>query len=234
MSIIDSIKSSVFVPIHPAGTPFVIMFCLITIIIGWIWEPLIFLGLILTIWCIYFFRNPRRFTPQDTNNLIVAPADGKIVEISKIIPDDEIGLPKDNFYKIGIFMNVFNVHVNRSPMSGKIISKNYIPGLFFNATLDKASTENERLSLVMDIGKKSKIGFVQIAGLIARRIVTDVEVGEELKIGEVFGLIRFGSRVDVYVPETAKINMIKGQTTVAGETVIAELNPKVISKTSKK
>ena len=127
MSIIDSIKSSVFVPIHPAGTPFVIMFCLITIIIGWIWKPLFFIGLILTVWCIYFFRNPRRFTPQDTNNLIVAPADGKIVEISKIVPDDEIGLPKDNFYKIGIFMNVFNVHVNRSPMSGKIISKNYIP-----------------------------------------------------------------------------------------------------------
>ena len=131
-------------------------------------------------------------------------------------------------------MNVFNVHVNRSPMNGKIISKNYIPGLFFNASLDKASKENERLSFVMDVGEKTKIAFVQIAGLLARRIVADIEVGEELKAGDVFGLIRFGSKVDVYVPEDTKINVLKGQTTIAGETVIAEISQNKVSKNPKK
>ena len=149
MSIIDSIKTSIFVPIHPAGTPFIIMFCLVTVILSWIWSPFFFLGLILTIWCVYFFRNPERYTPNTNNELVIAPADGKIVEISKIVPEDDVGLPKNKCIKIGIFMNVFNVHVNRSPMNGKITSKNYIPGLFFNANLDKSSKENERLSLVM-------------------------------------------------------------------------------------
>ena len=189
MSIIDSIKSSVFVPIHPAGTPFVILFCLVTLILGWIWYPLFFIGFLLTIWCIYFFRNPNRVIPDAEIDkfLILAPADGRIVEVSNVVPDDEIGLPKKSFIKIGIFMNVFNVHVNRSPMAGKITNKNYIPGLFFNATLDKASKENERMSLVMDIDKTYKIAFVQIAGLIARRIITDVDIGSELKIGEILG-----------------------------------------------
>ena len=131
-------------------------------------------------------------------------------------------------------MNVFNVHVNRSPMSGKISSKNYIPGLFFNATLDKASKENERMSLVMDFDKNKKIAFVQIAGLVARRIITEVEIGSELKMGEVFGLIRFGSRVDVYYPEEAVTKVLKGQTAIAGETVIAELKKTKIIKKSKK
>mgnify|MGYP001161348955 FL=1 len=236
MSIIDSIKSSIFVPIHPAGTPFVILFCLITLIFGWIWYPLFFIGLVLTIWCIYFFRNPNRVIPDSGKDsfLVLAPADGKIVEISKTVPDDEIGLPKTNYIKIGIFMNVFNVHVNRSPMSGKITNKNYIPGLFFNATLDKASKENERMSLVMDFDKNKKIAFVQIAGLVARRIITEVEIGSELKMGEVFGLIRFGSRVDVYYPEEAVTKVLKGQTAIAGETVIAELKKTKIIKKSKK
>ena len=131
-------------------------------------------------------------------------------------------------------MNVFNVHVNRSPMSGKITNKNYIPGLFFNATLDKASKENERMSLVMDFEGNKKIAFVQIAGLVARRIITEVEIGSELKMGEVFGLIRFGSRVDVYYPEEAVTKVLKGQTAIAGETVIAELKKTKIIKKSKK
>ena len=236
MSIIDSIKSSVFVPIHPAGTPFVILFCLVTLILGWIWYPLFFIGFLLTIWCIYFFRNPNRVIPESEIDkfLILAPADGKIVEVSKVVPDDEIGLPKKSHTKIGIFMNVFNVHVNRSPMAGKITNKNYIPGLFFNATLDKASKENERMSLVMDFYQNNKIAFVQIAGLVARRIITEVDIGSELKMGEVFGLIRFGSRVDVYFPEEAVTKVLKGQTAIAGETVLAELKKTKPLKKSKK
>ena len=224
MSILDSIKKSIFVPIHPSGLPFIIIFGLITLIIGWIWLPLLFIGVTLTVWCIYFFRNPERIIPENiNNNLVIAPADGKIIEIEEISPDDEIGLPKTKCIKIGIFMNVFNVHVNRSPMSGTITKKNYIPGLFFNASLDKASKENERLSLVMNVNNKVKIAFVQIAGLLARRIVNEAQEGAKLATGEIFGIIRFGSKVDVYIPIGSKINILKGQTSIAGETVLAEL-----------
>ena len=224
MSIIDSIKKSIFVPIHPSGLPFIIIFCLITLIISWIWPPLFFIGLVLTLWCIYFFRNPERFIPENAdNNFVVAPADGKILEIEEIDPDDEIGLPKGKYLKIGIFMNVFNVHVNRSPMSGTVIKRNYIPGLFLNASLDKASKENERLSLVMKVNNTMKVAFVQIAGLLARRIVNEAQEGTKLKTGEIFGIIRFGSKVDVYIPLGSKINVLKGQTSIAGETILAEL-----------
>tara|TARA_Y200000002_G_C22662469_1_gene656407 strand:- start:589 stop:1293 length:705 start_codon:yes stop_codon:yes gene_type:complete len=227
MSILDSIKKSVFVPIHPTGLPFIIIFCLITLLISWLWSPLFFFGLVLTLWCIYFFRNPNRVIPENIdNNLIVAPADGKIIELEEIIPDEQIGLPKSKYFKIGIFMNVFNVHVNRSPISGTIIKKNYVPGLFFNASLDKASKENERMSLVMNVNGKIKIAFVQIAGLLARRIVNEAQEGDKFKTGEVFGIIRFGSKVDIYIPVGSKINVLKGQTSIAGETVLAELSSK--------
>ena len=223
MSIIDSIKSSVFVPIHPAGVPFIIISSIITVLIGWLWSPLFFFGLVITVWCVYFFRNPKRITPAtDENNLIVAPADGKIIEISTVSPEDEIGLPKGKYIKIGIFMNVFNVHVNRSPASGTILNKNYIPGLFFNASLDKASKENERMSIVMSVNK-IKIAFVQIAGLIARRIINEVDINDKLNAGQVFGLIRFGSKVDTYLPENSKICVLEGQTSIAGETILAKL-----------
>ena len=169
-------------------------------IIGWIWSPLFFIGLILTLWCIYFFRNPERITPENIDNsLVIAPADGKIIEIEDVNPDEEIGLPKNKYTKIGIFMNVFNVHVNRSPMSGTVSKRNYIPGLFFNASLDKASKENERLSLVMNVNSKIKIAFVQIAGLLARRIVNEAQEGNKLITGEIFGIIRFGSFLGILV-----------------------------------
>ena len=227
MSILDSIKNSIFIPIHPSGLPFIIIFCLITLIIGWIWSPLFFIGLIFTLWCIYFFRNPERVIPKNIdNNLVIAPADGKIIEIQEIIPDEEIGLPKNKYIKIGIFMNVFNVHVNRSPMSGTIYRRNYIPGLFFNASLDKASKENERLSLVMNVNNKIKIAFVQIAGLLARRIVNDAQEGNKLTTGQIFGIIRFGSKVDVYIPIGSNINVLQGQTSIAGETILAEIASK--------
>ena len=195
MTIIDSIKTSMLVPIHSAGIPFIAIFVILTVIMGWFWSPLYFFGLVLTLWCIYFFRNPVRVTPilsgTNKNNLIISPADGRVIEISKITPDEEIGLPVGNWTRVCVFMNVFDVHVNRSPMLGKIFYKNYIPGSFFNASLDKASSENERLILGMETENGKKIAFVQIAGLVARRIICDVGIGSSLKAGDVFGLIRF-------------------------------------------
>ena len=226
MTIIDSIKTSMLVPIHSAGIPFIAIFVILTVIMGWFWSPLYFIGLVLTLWCIYFFRNPVRVTPilsgTNKNNLIISPADGRVIEISKITPDKEIGLPVGNWTRVCVFMNVFDVHVNRSPMLGKIFYKNYIPGSFFNASLDKASTENERLILGMETENGKKIAFVQIAGLVARRIICDVGIGSLLKAGEVFGLIRFGSRVDIYFPSDVSVMVLKGQKMIAGETIIGD------------
>lgn len=226
MTIIDSIKTSMLVPIHSAGIPFIAIFVILTVIMGWFWSPLYFFGLVLTLWCIYFFRNPVRVTPilsgTNKNNLIISPADGRVIEISKITPDEEIGLPVGNWTRVCVFMNVFDVHVNRSPMLGKIFYKNYIPGSFFNASLDKASSENERLILGMETENGKKIAFVQIAGLVARRIICDVGIGSLLKAGEVFGLIRFGSRVDIYFPSDVSVMVLKGQKMIAGETIIGD------------
>ena len=228
MNIIESIKTSILTPIHPAGIPFISLFFILTIIMGWFWSPLSFIGIILTLWCIYFFRNPPRVTPilsgSNANNLIISPADGKVIEISEITPSEEIGLPEGKWKRVCIFMNVFDVHVNRSPMLGQITYKKYVPGSFFNASLDKASEENERLILNMDTENGKKIAFVQIAGLVARRIICDVEIGNSLKAGEIFGLIRFGSRVDIYFPSDVSIMILKGQKTIAGETIIGNFS----------
>ena len=182
--------------------------------------------MVLTVWCVYFFRNPERFTPllsgANKNNLIISPADGKVIEVSKITPDEELGLPDGNWTRVCVFMNVFDVHVNRSPMSGQITYKNYIPGAFFNASMDKASSDNERLILGMDTENGKKIAFVQIAGLVARRIICDVDIGSHLKSGDIFGIIRFGSRVDIYFPSEASIKVLVGQKMIAGETIIAD------------
>ena len=228
MNIIDSIKTSILTPIHPAGIPFIAIFFILAIIIGWIWSPLYYVGFTLTLWCIYFFRNPYRITPglsgQNKNNLIISPADGTVIEISKITPAEEIGLPDGKWTRVCIFMNVFDVHVNRSPMLGQITYKKYIPGSFFNASLDKASDENERLILNMDTDNGNKIAFVQIAGLVARRIICNVDIGYSLKAGEVFGLIRFGSRVDIYFPSEVSVMVLKGQKMIAGETIIGDFS----------
>ena len=226
MNIIDSIKTSVITPIHPAGIPFIAIFFVFTIIIGWLWSPLFFVGLVLTLWCVYFFRNPERFTPvlsgANKNNLVISPADGRVIEVSKITPDEELGLADGNWTRVCVFMNVFDVHVNRSPMSGQITYKNYIPGAFFNASMDKASSDNERLILGMDTENGKKIAFVQIAGLVARRIICDVDIGSHLKSGDIFGIIRFGSRVDIYFPSEASTKVLVGQKMIAGETIIAD------------
>ena len=228
MNILDSIKTSILTPIHPAGIPFIAIFFILAIIIGWIWSPLYYVGFTLTLWCIYFFRNPSRTTPilsgSNKNNLIISPADGTVIEISKITPAEEIGLPEGKWTRVCIFMNVFDVHVNRSPMLGQITYKKYIPGAFFNASLDKASNENERLILNMDTENGNKIAFVQIAGLVARRIICDVDIGHSLKAGEVFGLIRFGSRVDIYFPSEVSVMVLKGQKMIAGETIIGDFS----------
>ena len=228
MNIIDSIKTSILTPIHPAGIPFIAIFFILTIIIGWVWSPLYYIGFTLTLWCIYFFRNPYRTTPilsgSNKNNLIISPADGTVTEISKINPTEDIGLPEGKWTRVCIFMNVFDVHVNRSPMSGQITYKKYIPGSFFNASLDKESNENERLILNMDTENGHKIAFVQIAGLVARRIICDVDIGHSLKAGEIFGLIRFGSRVDIYFPSEVSVMVLKGQKMIAGETIIADFS----------
>ena len=228
MNILDAIKTSILTPIHPAGIPFIAIFFILGIIIGWIWSPLYYVGFTLTLWCIYFFRNPTRTTPilsgPNKNNLIISPADGTVIEISKITPAEEIGLPDGKWTRVCIFMNVFDVHVNRSPMLGQITYKKYIPGSFFNASLDKASDENERLILNMDTENGNKIAFVQIAGLVARRIICDIDIGHSLKAGEVFGLIRFGSRVDIYFPSEVSVMVLKGQKMIAGETIIGDFS----------
>jgi len=228
MNIIDSIKNSILTPIHPSGLPFITLFFILTLFLGWLWSPLYFIGIILTLWCIYFFRNPHRITPilsgSNTHNLIISPADGKVIEISEITPNEEIGLPEGTWKRVCIFMNVFDVHVNRSPMLGQITYKKYIPGSFFNASLDKASDKNEKLILNMDAENGKKIAFVQIAGLVARRIICDVDIGNSLKAGDIFGLIRFGSRVDVYFPSDVSVMVLKGQKMIAGETIIGDFS----------
>ncbi|MEE2774033.1 MAG: phosphatidylserine decarboxylase [Pseudomonadota bacterium] len=225
MSVINSLKASVIVPIHPAGYPFIAIFLAVTIFLGiflgvYFW----FAGLIITIWCIYFFRNPMRYTPQ-RDSLVLSPADGKIIKILTAKPPDELALNGENWTKISIFMSVFDVHVNRSPMTGKVLEKTYFPGTFLNASLDKSSEKNERLSIKMLSNFGKTLSFVQIAGLVARRIICQVEENNKLMAGEQFGIIRFGSRVDVWLPNPILIKVTEGQRAYAGETILADFEP---------
>jgi phosphatidylserine decarboxylase len=219
MSISNSIRAQI-PPIHPEGYPFIGGFALASLILFWIWTPLGWIGTLLTIWCALFFRDPIRVTPQ-REGLVVAPADGRISMISQAVPPAELGLGDRPLLRISIFMSVFNVHVNRSPVAGRIERIAYRPGAFINAELDKASEDNERNSLAIST-PHGRIGVVQIAGLIARRIVSFVREGQSLGPGERFGLIRFGSRVDVYLPEGSAALVSEGQTAIAGETILAD------------
>jgi phosphatidylserine decarboxylase len=221
MHIFESIKSSIMVPIHPAGRPFIAIFAVGWGILSMLSEHLFYPGLILTLWCVYFFRNPVRVTPQRPE-LVIAPADGRVLSVEDLPPPEELDLPKGKYTRIAIFMNVFDVHVNRAPMAGEVTDKFYFPGAFLNASLDKASTDNERLGLVMKTDHGPTIGFVQIAGLVARRILCDAMEGDRLCAGEQYGIIRFGSRVDVWLPQPVKVLVAAGQTTLAGETMIAD------------
>jgi phosphatidylserine decarboxylase len=220
-NILDSVRS-VLVPIHPEGWRFIGIFALITLVVGFFWSPLLFVGGVLTAWCTYFFRNPDRITPT-REGLVISPADGVVQMIEPSPPPPELEMGDAPLTRVSIFMNVFNVHVNRAPTDGRIEKLAYRPGKFLNASLDKASEHNERQSVRMKLADGRDIAFVQIAGLVARRITIWVEEGQKLAAGERFGLIRFGSRVDVYLPDGVAPLVCVGQVAVAGETVIADL-----------
>ncbi len=214
-------------PVVPAldkdGWLFVGIFALIALLLSAVSDFLGYLGWILTGWCAYFFRDPQRITPV-REGLIIAPADGVISAIVEDTPPEELGFAEGKWLRISTFLNVFDVHVNRVPISGRIIRSIYHPGKFLNASLDKASKDNERQSLVVEADyNKTLVGFVQIAGLVARRIRCDVSVDQEVKTGNRFGMIRFGSRVDVYLPAQFKPLVVVGQRMIAGETVMADL-----------
>ncbi len=209
--------------IHKEGYPFIALFVGVNLLafllapwLGWLLLPI-------TIWCVAFFRDPERSTP-DGPGLIISPADGKLLPIIEAVPPAELEMGDAPRKRLSIFMNVFNVHVNRNPVSGTVIAKSYRPGKFFNASFDKASVHNERMSIRLrpdgDDGTRD-LAVVQIAGLVARRIVCDLSQGQVVKRGTRFGIIRFGSRVDVYLPPGTEILVTSGITTVAGETVLA-------------
>ncbi len=209
-------------PINSAGYPFIIIFFLVSLLLSTLSEFLGWLGFLITIWCVYFFRDPERVIPDD-QKIIVSPADGKILSIDTAkSPENLVDKKQLEMKKISIFMDVFNVHVNRIPVSGKIVWLKYIPGAFFNASLDKSSEDNERMVTKIEISKDLFIYVVQIAGLIARRIKCDLTENQSVKVGERFGIIRFGSRVDVYVPKEFKTNIFKGQISISGETILAD------------
>lgn len=214
--------------IHREGYIFIASFAIVSFLLASFNSKLGVIGFILTAWCIYFFRNPDRYVPIN-NDLIVSPADGIVQEIKEAVPPAELGLGNEEMIRVSIFLNIFNVHVNRVPASGKILSLHYNPGKFFNASLDKASIYNERQSVLMETNTGQKIAFVQIAGLIARRIVCDLEEGTEVKVGERYGIIRFGSRADIYLPLKTALFVTKGQTAIGGETIIADFSRKKTS-----
>lgn len=221
MSLADSIRNT-FVPIHREGYPFIAGFFVVSLILGWLWNPLFWVGMVLTIWCIYFYRDPERVTPMD-DRLVISPADGKVSFVGAYVPPAELGLGDEPRMRISVFMDVFSVHINRAPVRGKIEKIIHRPGKFLNAELDKSSAENERNSVLID-SPKGKVAVVQVAGLIARRIVCWSNEDDTLSVGERFGLIRFGSRLDVYLPEGTVARVAVGQTAVAGETILAEFD----------
>ena len=208
--------------IHNEGWKFVGLFAAVTALLAIIWSPLGWIGLILTAWCYFFFRDPERVTPQ-IKDVVVSPADGIVQMITEVEGPEELAMNNQKYNRVSVFMSVFNVHVNRAPAEGKITKAVYVPGKFINATLDKASKDNERQLLAMKTSSGKDIAFVQIAGLVARRIVCDAASGQEYKAGERFGMIRFGSRLDVYLPLEVKPQVVVGQTMIAGETIIANL-----------
>ena len=222
MSIIDSVTSTL-VPVHREGWRFVAIAAAVTLVLFWLdLQTLAWLAALATVWCAYFFRDPERVTPL-RDGLVISPADGRISMIQEVPPPPELDFSYEPVTRISVFMNVFDVHVNRSPVDGTIRRIAYVPGAFLNADLDKASEDNERQALTIEMADGRAVGVVQIAGLIARRIVKFVGEGERLTAGQRFGLIRFGSRVDVYLPKGARALVCVGQRAIAGETVLADL-----------
>jgi phosphatidylserine decarboxylase len=220
MSLADTVRRQL-APVHPDGYLFLAGFVVATLILWWAWPPLGWVGLVATLWCGYFFRDPARVTPI-RGDVVVAPADGIVSFAGFAAPPPELGLGAAPLQRVSIFMSVFDCHVNRAPVEGRVSQIAYHPGLFLSADLDKASEDNERNSIVIDAAS-GRFGVVQIAGLIARRIVCFTHEGAHVGAGERVGLIRFGSRVDLYLPDGAQIVVGLDSRAVAGETVIAEI-----------
>jgi phosphatidylserine decarboxylase len=220
-SLIDTITDGI-VPVHSDGYRFLAIGAGASLLFFWLWPPLAWLLVLATAYVAYFFRDPPRVTPL-REGLIVSPADGRISAIERVRPPAELGLGDEPRLRVSIFLSVFDVHINRAPVAGRITRSVYVPGSFLNAALDKASEENERRALVITTAGGAEIGVVQIAGLIARRIVTFSKEGDSVGIGERFGLIRFGSRVDLYLPPGHGALAAVDQRAVGGETVMADL-----------
>jgi phosphatidylserine decarboxylase len=210
------------VKFHPDGWPYIAVAVALNVLLfaltGW-WGLLL---VPVSVWCIAFFRDPDRSVPQG-EGLVVSPADGVLLPIVQAAPPAELGMGDARRPRLSIFMNVFNVHVNRVPTDGTVTALSYRPGKFINASFDKASEDNERMSVRLRMANGTELAFVQIAGLVARRIRCDLRQDQQVRRGERFGIIRFGSRLDVYLPPDATVKVVKGQKIVAGETVLAEL-----------
>ncbi len=227
-NLIDTIRAAL-VPIHWDGHKFVGAGIAVTLLLFFIWGPLGWIALLLTAYIAYFFRDPPRVTPI-REGLIIAPADGRITAVTLDAPRSELGLTDQPHTCISIFLSIFDVHINRSPVDGQVVRRIYVPGLYLNAALDKASEDNEREAMVFRTASGLQIGVVRIAGLIARRIVTLVREGQPVEAGARIGLIRFGSRVDIYIPSAKGILVAEGQRVIGGETVLADLNSEEISR----
>jgi len=212
---------TVLVPIHRAGWPFVALFAIVAAVLFFVWPPLGWAGIVLTAWCAYFFRDPPRVTPERAG-LVVSPADGRVQMIVPAVPPRELEMGEMPLMRVSIFLSVFDVHVNRIPVAGTVGRAVYRPGRFFNAALDKASEDNERQAIRIDRAEGTPVAVVQIAGLVARRIICDLAAGAQVETGARFGLIRFGSRCDVYLAPDMVPMVVVGQRAVAGETVIAD------------
>ncbi len=236
--LLATIRKTLFVPIHPAGYPFIIIGAILTLILAQFGDLGGFIGLVLTLWVTYFFRNPQRTVPT-RRGLIIAPADGRVSMITQVALPPELDDMKGSaenptgdalcdapmVTRVSIFLNVFNVHVQRTPAFGDVRKVVYRPGKFFNASLDKASVDNERSTVLMKLdGYNTSVAFVQIAGLVAKRIICKLTAGQSVQAGEQYGLIRFGSRVDVYLPPNVHPQVVVGQLTIGGETVIADMD----------
>ncbi|HQT46655.1 MAG TPA: phosphatidylserine decarboxylase [Acidocella sp.] len=223
MDILESIKS-VLAPPHKAGYPFILGGIAVALLGLPLWHVLTWVGLLFTLFCFYFFRDPERVLPP-RENVFVAPADGLVVSIEPAVPPAELGMGETPRMRVAIFLSVLDVHVNRAPIGGVVRKIAYHAGKFLSAAEDKASEENERNALLLALPGGQEVAVVQIAGLIARRILCEVAEGQTLKAGERFGIIRFGSRTDLYLPEGCVPLVAVGQRTIGGETVIAELAP---------
>lgn len=211
------------VPIHREGWPFVTVFAIVTVLLGAVLGAVFFwIGVLLTVWCAFFFRNPDRVTPVRAG-LVVSPADGVVQAIRRATPPPELQMPEASLTRISVFMSVFDVHVNRIPVDGRVARLDYRPGRFLNASLDKASQDNERQAILIETADGKRVAVVQIAGLVARRILCELEPEMAVRAGERFGMIRFGSRLDVYLPDGVPALVCEGQRAIAGETVLADL-----------